>query len=74
MRGSLGRSELTEDELWGWLQALNALRLVVGTRLGIDDDERDRPRLSPDDPDVALWDIYDFSTQIQYFVVAALNG
>ncbi|NLD75485.1 MAG: DUF2017 family protein [Acidimicrobiales bacterium] len=74
VRGSLGRSELTEDELWGWLQALNALRLVVGTRLGIDDDERDRPRLSPDDPDVALWDIYDFSTQIQYFVVAALNG
>ncbi len=74
VRSSLRRTHLTEDELWGWLQALNALRLVVGTRLGIDDDEVDRPRLRTGDPDGALWDVYDFSTQVQYFVVAALEG
>ena len=71
---SLGRSRLTEAELWAWLQALNALRLVVGTRLGIDDDESDRPRLAADHPDVALWEVYDFSTQVQYFVITALEG
>ena len=38
---SLGRDQLTEDELWSWLQALNGVRLVVGTRLGITEDESD---------------------------------
>ena len=74
VRSSLEKTELSEDELWGWLQALNALRLVVGTRLGMDDDESDRPPLSRSDPDAALWDVYDFSTQIQYFVVSALES
>lgn len=74
VRSSLEKTELSEDELWSWLQALNALRLVVGTRLGIDDDQSDRPRLGRNDPDAALWDVYDFSTQIQYFVVAALES
>lgn len=73
VRSSLEKTELSEDELWGWLQALNALRLVVGTRLGIDDDS-DRPRLDLDDPEAALWDVYDFSTQIQYFVISALES
>lgn len=72
VRSSLDRTELTEDELWSWLQALNALRLVVGTRLGIDDDT-DHPDVAPEDPDLPLWDVYEFSTQIQYFVVRALN-
>lgn len=74
VRDSLQRTELAEGELWSWLQALNALRLVVGTRLGIDDDDVDRPRLDRDDPEAALWEVYDFSTQLQYFVVAALQG
>jgi hypothetical protein len=73
VRASLNRSELSEDDLWGWLQALNALRLVVGTRLGIQDDHHDRPPLSGDDPLVALWDVYDFTGQVQYFVVLALS-
>jgi hypothetical protein len=74
VRDSLGREELTEDELWGWLQALNALRLVVGTRLGIEDDHSERPRRVRDEVEGALWDVYDFSTQIQHFVISALEG
>jgi hypothetical protein len=65
---------LDEDELWAWLRATNALRLVVGTRLGIaDDDEplRDRAELSDDAQH--LWSIYDFTTLVQYEVVEALS-
>ena len=74
VRDSMHRPELNEDELWGWLQALNALRLVVGTKLGMDEDDVDRPLLPHDHPDAALWDVYDFSTQVQYFVITALEG
>ncbi len=73
VRSALQRSRLSEDEMWSWLQALNSLRLVVGTRLGIDDDD-DHPPVAADHPDAALWDVYDFSTQIQYFVIRALDG
>jgi hypothetical protein len=74
VRASLRRTDLTEDELWSWLQALNALRLVVGTRLDIRDDDHRHPRLDPDHPDVALWEVYDFTTQVQYFVITALTS
>jgi hypothetical protein len=73
VRSSLERLTLTEEELWAWLHALNSLRLVVRTRLGIDDDEDEEPPLSDDDPDAPLWDVYEFCTQIQYFVVSALR-
>lgn len=73
VRASLEKTQVTEDELWAWLQALNALRLVVGTRLGIDDDLADRPRLPRGHPDEALWEVYEFSTQVQYFVITALG-
>lgn len=74
VRESLHQDALTEGELWGWLQALNALRLVVGTRLELDDDVHEPPELTPDHPDAALWDVYGFTTQVQYFVIEALGG
>ncbi len=74
VRASLQQEELTEDELWSWLQALNALRLVVGTRLDLDDDVHEPPDLPHDHPDAPLWAVYEFTTQIQYFVIAALDG
>lgn len=69
----LAGSEASEAELWAWLQALNALRLVVGTRLGIDDDD---PHITHDTegPDAALWSVYDFSTWLQWSVIQALGG
>lgn len=73
VRVSLGRTELSEDELWQWLRALNALRLVVGTRLDIRDDDHDQVELSPDHPDAGLWEVYDFTTAVQHFVLSALS-
>jgi hypothetical protein len=71
---SLDRDALTEDELWTWLRATNALRLVVGTRLGItDDDESLHDRSTLSDEQQALWSIYDFTTLVQYEVVEALS-
>lgn len=62
-----GDDPLTEDELIGWLQGINALRLVLAERLGVGDDERaedaavedalaraDDPGLDPDERDRAL--------------------
>ncbi len=72
VRRSIERDVLDEDELWQWLQSLNALRLVVGTRLGIEDDDTPR-NVDEDDPDAPLWSIYDFTTWLQHSVVDALG-
>lgn len=49
--------ELDEDGLVRWMQGLNAVRLVLGTRLGVRDDEA--PEVDPDDPDARVWAIYE---------------
>ena len=70
---SLDQERLSEDELWSWLQAINALRLVVGTRLDITDEDHD-PNVPPDHPDANLWTIYGFATWLQYQVLVALGA
>lgn len=74
VQASLAKDVLTEPELWAWLRSLNSLRLVVGTRLGIEDDDHEDQRVGPDDPAAALWSIYDFSTWLQHAVIDALGG
>jgi hypothetical protein len=59
------RTELDEEEVTAWIQALNAVRLVLGTRLDIQDDtEPDLARLDPSDPEAGpeatVWAVYDF--------------
>jgi hypothetical protein len=70
---ALQRERLTAEELWAWAQSLNALRLVVGTRLGIEDDFSDRHH-EPDDPDAPLWDVLDFCSEVQHWIIKALGG
>lgn len=46
---------LTEEQADGWLRAINQARLVIGARLGIEEDGwEETTDLSPDDPRVAL--------------------
>jgi hypothetical protein len=72
---SLGRDQLTADELWAWLQSLNAVRLVLGTALDISEDDHGpgrRPKVSEEE--ATLWAVYDFTTLIQHQVVDALSS
>jgi hypothetical protein len=53
-----------------WLQVLNDLRLGLGTRLGVtQDDDRD---LDPDDPAAQPWLVYSWLTAVQDAVVHTL--
>jgi hypothetical protein len=58
-----------------WLQAVNDVRLVLGTRLDITEDWPDaRDDLAADDPHAALYDFYDWLTMLQdRLVVAAMD-
>jgi hypothetical protein len=70
----LGRDRLTEDDLWTWLQAINGIRLVVGTRLDISDDDHGPNLRTLADPEARrLWAVYDFATGLQHDVVDALD-
>lgn len=72
VRSSLAADTLSEDDLWAWLQALNAVRLVVGTRLDITDDDHGH-EIDPQDPAAPLWAIYQMATEIQHDIVSALD-
>ena len=70
------RVDLDLDEGVGmWLQALNDVRLVLGTRLDITEDWPDeRDELPDDDPRAALYDFYDWLTMVQErLVVTAMD-
>ena len=73
---SLERKQVTEEELWAWLRALNSVRLVAGTRLDITDDDHGplgRPRQGDlSEQERSLWAVYDFCTYLQYEVVKGL--
>jgi hypothetical protein len=58
VRATAERTELDEEEVHAWMQALNALRLVLGTRLDVSEDE-DGP-LDPEDPTAPAHALYDF--------------
>jgi hypothetical protein len=53
-----------------WLRALNDLRLVLGTRLDVRED--DREPIDPADPDAPQWAAYDWLTGVQDGLVRAL--
>jgi len=43
-------TELTDEQADAWMSAINQVRLVLGTRLGIDEDMSDLPPTHPDAP------------------------
>jgi hypothetical protein len=63
-----GATELTADELDGWMRSLNSLRLVLGTRLAVTEE---------DDPTTHMTDehtLYYFLGYLQECAVEALSG
>jgi hypothetical protein len=69
---SLDRDRLSEDDLWGWLQALNAVRLVLGTKLDVSEDSGPPAPSNPTEEHMVL--IYELCTVIQYEIVHAVGG
>jgi hypothetical protein len=78
--GSFGRAvdagewreiALAPDDVAAWLGVLNDTRLVLGTRLGVSEDER---QVADDDPNVAAYAIYDWLTYLQGELVEQLLG
>ncbi len=70
----IGHQVVTDDELGALLRALNDVRLVVGTRLDVsEDDEPFGSEADPDDPADQLRWLYDVLTLVQSEVVDALS-
>ena len=69
-------SPVSEAELHAFMRVLNSLRLVLGTLLGIEDDETDGPDDADDLDDhlAAQWALYDFSGWLLEWTVGALSG
>jgi hypothetical protein len=66
-----GEVELADPETARrWLQVLNDLRLALGTRLGVTQDEQ--PDIDPRDPAAQPWIVYSWLTAIQDAVVHAV--
>jgi hypothetical protein len=73
MEQTVDQDRVSEDELVGWLSALNNLRLVLGTRLDVGEDIDDVP-LDADDPRQCAFALYHYLTWLQDSVVTALSG
>jgi hypothetical protein len=62
--------EVDADGLTGWLTALNDLRLVLGTRLDVSEDDLD---VDPDDPEAPAHVVYHYLGMLLGEVVDALE-
>ena len=66
---------LSRDEAQSWLGTLNDLRLTLGSRLGVQEDNHELlAALAEDDPTFAAFHIYDWLTFLQDTLVQALTG
>lgn len=66
-----GEIHLTEDEAGSWLAAVNDVRLMMGTVLGITDDH-DVERIDPTDPRIGLFGAYEWFTVMQDSLLDAM--
>ena len=62
---------VSEEELLAWMGAVNDLRLVLGTRLDVSEDEG--PELDPEDPEAPLVALYGYLGFLLEVIVEALS-
>lgn len=67
---SVTQTTLQEDELLAWMGAVNALRLVLGTRLDITED---MDEMELDDPRAGAYAVYQYLTFLLAEIVDALS-
>jgi hypothetical protein len=72
VQDTLGNDLLSAEEAESWLRVLNDLRLVLGTRLDVQEDTF-AADLRPDDPNAPALAVYGYLSWIQEQLVAALS-
>lgn len=66
---------LSEEELVQWMQAVNSIRLIIGTRLNITDDHAEEAwDLSPDEPETPERITYHYLSILLEHIVGALHA
>jgi hypothetical protein len=68
---SADATQLTDEEADAWLAALNDLRLVIGTSLGVDEEPSEIPE---DDPRYGDWVCYSYLSFLQGELIDALSA
>jgi len=71
MERTIDAERLTEDEALAWLNVLNDLRLILGTRLDITE-ELDLDEIAADDPLAPAYQLYGYLTWLVGHLVEAL--
>jgi Domain of unknown function (DUF2017) len=69
----LTKPPLTEEQVLAFMQALNGLRLVLGTVLDVSE-ELDLDDVADDDPHVGEYHLYNFLSWLLEWTVRALRG
>ncbi|MBW3593162.1 MAG: DUF2017 domain-containing protein [Actinobacteria bacterium] len=72
LRETLGRGTLSENEVDAWLRALNDLRLVLGTRLGVTEELYEH-ELDPADPRAPELAVFFYLTWLQERMIQAVD-
>jgi len=72
MRSTTQAAVLTEDQVSAWLQSINALRLVLGTRLDMQED--DDGTIDPDDPEANARALYHYLSALTDVIVTGLSA
>jgi hypothetical protein len=74
IRSTINATEVTEDELMAWMRSINDIRLVLGTLLGIEDDDQDVYEAIAADPEHhSTWAAYEFLGAMLEQIVHALS-
>lgn len=71
VEATVDAERLDAEQADTWMRAINSLRLVLGTRLDVKEDER--PDVDPDDPDVLAWMLYELLSLLVDDLVRALE-
>lgn len=72
LRETAELDRLTAEQAESWLTGLNMLRLVLGTRLDVSEDEP--PNVDPTDPRAYEWSVYLYLTWLQDLLIEAMGG
>jgi hypothetical protein len=64
-------TELDGDQLGAWMAVINDLRLVLGTKLDVDEDME---AVGADDPEAASFAVYEYLGYLLHEVIDALTG